>query len=126
MGVYVAQLTRVESKETSLSERERLMVLEIGNDKIDSASCFVEYMSYTYGISKSSVWYCLNRLKESGFVDFANRAEQGKPLALTKRGTSELAHLEHERNVIVERFSSMRTRQLRTMRGVDGRNYAFA
>ena len=122
----MAQLTRVESKETILSLRERLMVLEIGNDKIDSASCFVEYMSYTYGLSKSSVWYCLNRLKESGFADFANRAEQGKPLALTRRGAAGLARLEPERNAVVEHFSRMHVKQLRTVRGVDGRNYAFA
>jgi hypothetical protein len=108
LGVYVAQIytTSVELKSLKLSRREQLILLEIGKDKIDTASSFVDYMHENYGFSKSSTWYCLNKLKELRIAEFANKAEQGKPLSLTKLGVVELGRLEGSRNEIVTRFSN--------------------
>jgi biotin operon repressor len=61
------------AKVALLSQREQLIVLEIDHDAIDSASSFVDYISDEYGISKSSVWYNLNCLKEEGVIDFADK-----------------------------------------------------
>ncbi len=102
----MAQITSVELKVLKLNRREQLIMFEIGKDAIDTASCFVDYMQENYGFSKSSVWYCLNRLKECGMAEFANRIEQGKPLCLTKHGLSELAKFGNSRNEILEEFSS--------------------
>ncbi len=98
--------TSVELKRFKLSRREQLILLEIGKDRIDTASSFVDYMQENYGFSKSSMWYCLNRMKEFGVAEFANKAEHGKPLCLTKIGLSELAKLEVSRNEIVTRFTT--------------------
>lgn len=83
MGQMVVSLEKGLLK---LTEREQLVILEVGLDDIDSASSFVGYMSETYGISKSSVWYLLNRLKEKEIMDFASKDELGKPLRLTQAG----------------------------------------
>ncbi len=96
----------VEFKSLKLSRREQLVMLEIGKDKIDTASSFVDYMQENYGFSKSSIWYCLNRLKEFGLVEFANKVEQGKPLSLTKTGLSGLGKLEGNKNELVTQFSN--------------------
>lgn len=98
---------RLEFKELKLSKREQLLLLEIGKDQIDTASSFVDYMHENYGLSKSSVWYCLNRLKEYGIAEFANKAEQGKPLRLTKLGLSQLAKYGNGKNAILEEFSNL-------------------
>jgi hypothetical protein len=104
----VAQIyTSVELKNFKLSRREQLIVLEIGIDRIDTASSFVDYIEENYGFSKSSIWYCLNRLKESGLVEFACKQDHiGKPLSLTKPGKLELGRLGVERNTIVTQFSN--------------------
>lgn len=87
----IAITSRIEK--VRLTKREQLIVLEIGDDMIDSASAFVGYLSDAYGFSKSSVWYNLNRLKEKGVVDFASKEEQGKPLGLTEFGSHQLRSL---------------------------------
>ncbi len=104
MGQVVVQ-RRAYAKSIALTEREQLVVLEIGRDSIDSASAFVGYISEMYGFSKSSVWYNLNRLKEKGLAEFASREDQGRPLALTRSGMDELEHLEPLRNRLIEAFS---------------------
>lgn len=88
---------------SALTRREQLLVLEIGMDRIDSASSFVGYISEAYGFSKSSVWYNLNRLKEKGVVDFATKDEPGKALLLTKEGACEL-HIMERRGVRLEDY----------------------
>ncbi len=80
----------ISEKFSRLTKREQLLVLEIGEDAIDSASAFVTYMSDSYGFSKSSVWYNLNRLKQKGVLDFASKDEMGKPLGLTREGVAQL------------------------------------
>ncbi len=84
--------TRVEKMR--LGKREQLIILEVGRDSIDSASAFVDYITESYGYSKSSIWYNLNRLKELGLADFATKEEPGKVLMLTRDGLRELQSLE--------------------------------
>jgi hypothetical protein len=72
---------------------------------IDSAASFVDYISDEYGISKSSVWYNLNCLKDKGVIDFADKQHQGKPLMLTKRGSDQLDALARRRSAVLEAFS---------------------
>ncbi len=84
----VQMVARVIAKSVPLTKRERLVMIEIGRDRIDTASAFVSYMSESYGFSKSSVWYNLKRLKDKDVLDFATKEEQGKPLTLTGRGLS--------------------------------------
>ncbi len=93
------------AKEALLSQREQLMILEIDRDVIDSASSFVDYISDEYGISKSSVWYNLNCLKEKGVIDFADKQHMGEPLMLTKKGTEQLGALAGRRSAVLEAFS---------------------
>ncbi len=97
--------SRALAKEVALGKREQLLVVEIDHDVIDSASAFVDYISNEYGISKSSVWYNLNCLKEKGIVDFADREHPGGPLTLTKRGVEQLVALAGRKTVMMEAFS---------------------
>ena len=89
-------VSSVQRPAKQLGVRERLILLEIGTDKIDSASAFVSYLSESYGFSKSSVWYNLNRLKEIGMLEFATKDEPGKLLSLTYAGLKELRRLAQE------------------------------
>ena len=89
-----------------LIRREQLILAEVGVDRIDSASSFVDYLCESYGFSKSSVWYNLKSLKKKGVLDFATKDEQGKPLALTEEGLAHFAALGNEKNVLMEAFSS--------------------
>ncbi|MEM0124431.1 MAG: hypothetical protein QXF41_02730 [Candidatus Micrarchaeaceae archaeon] len=73
-----------------ISERERLVLAEIGRDRIDTASSFVDYMNDFYGIPKSSLWYLLNVMKRRGMLDFASKGESGKGLYLTSKGLAYL------------------------------------
>ena len=99
--------TSVGCKRTKLIERERLIVLEINSDAIYSASSFVDYLCNSYGFSKSSIWYNLNRLREKNILDFATKDDPGRPLALTKIGMEELAALKYEKNTVKERFAQV-------------------
>jgi len=113
---------RVDIKDHKLTKREQLLVLEIDTDTIDTASSFVDYIEETYGFSKSSIWYCLNRLKESGMVEFANKDHHGMPLMLTKHGMEELHKLEGIRNELVTQYSNMFLSKMQVM----DRNYAYS
>jgi Mn-dependent DtxR family transcriptional regulator len=88
-----------------LSRREQLVIIEIEQDMIDTASGFVDYICQSYGISKSSVWYILNRLKGRGLVEFADREHIGEPLRLTKDGIQALYSVGQERQGIIKEFS---------------------
>ena len=63
--------TIIDDKVSKFTEREQLVLLEIGSDVIDTASSFVNYISEAYGFSKSSVWYVLKKLKDKDVIDFA-------------------------------------------------------
>ncbi|MEM0074627.1 MAG: hypothetical protein QW091_00340 [Candidatus Micrarchaeaceae archaeon] len=62
------------------------LIMEIGFDDIETATSFVEYYCERYGESKSSVWYRLKRLKKLGYLNFAEKGEEARSLALTKLG----------------------------------------
>lgn len=102
-----------------LSRREQLVLIEIGLDSVSTASSFVEYMSDSYGISKSSLWYILKRLKEKGFLDFASKDEPGKSLELTRHGRDGLQLVERSKVDILRYFS-----EAAVDRFVGVRNYA--
>lgn len=101
--------------ELKLSEREQLLLVEIGGDEIDTATSFVNYINEEYGFSKSAIWYNLNQLKQDGLVEFANKDETGKPLTLTKDGMRALDTLNVVKNALVERFSNMFLEKVREM-----------
>lgn len=71
-----------------ISEKELMMLSEIGLDDIPTATSFVEYIAEKYAISASGVWYTLKKLKEKRVVDFTERVrgEEDKPLSLTAYG----------------------------------------
>ncbi len=96
----------LESKSIKLIERERLILIDINTDKINSASAFVDYLSEAYGFSKSSVWYNLNKLKEKRLIDFASKDYSGKPLELTNLGVQQLRYIARRKNSILEHFSN--------------------
>jgi hypothetical protein len=100
------QFASRDACKTRLIRREQLILAEVGRDRIDSASSFVDYLCESYGFSKSSVWYNLKSLKKKGVLDFATKEEQGKPLALTEEGLVQLAAIGSKRNMLMEAFSS--------------------
>ncbi len=102
----MAQVNIILNK-CKLNRREQLLILEIGRDRIDTASSFVDYINSSYGFSKSSAWYCLNKLKEQGLVEFANREELGRPLMLTKEGSLELCSIEKSKGELLSYFSNI-------------------
>ncbi len=71
-----------------ISEKELMILSEIGLEDIPTATSFVEYIAEEYGCSASGVWYTLKKLKEKGIVDFTERGrgEENKPLSLTACG----------------------------------------
>jgi DNA-binding MarR family transcriptional regulator len=71
-----------------VSEKELILLSEIGLDDIPTATSFVEYIADKYAISASGVWYTLKKLKEKRVVDFTERVrgEEYKPLSLTAYG----------------------------------------
>jgi hypothetical protein len=88
-----------------LSDRDKLIILEIDRDRIDTANAFVDYMSEAYAFSKSSMWHSLNKLKVLELLDFATRNEKGKELQLTKGGITELQQLIPEKAELSRKFS---------------------
>ncbi|MCL4380848.1 hypothetical protein M1141_01070 [Candidatus Marsarchaeota archaeon] len=99
-------ITIVDDRKIMLSKREQLIILEIGYDEITSASSFVDYISNMYGVSKSSVWYSLNNLKEKEIVDFATKDHPGHTLVLTKSGVSELGRIKMHGPEIIRFFEA--------------------
>lgn len=75
-------------KPVLISEKELMLLSEIGLEDIPTATSFVEYISDKYGCSASGVWYTLKKLKEKRVVDFTERGrgEEDKPLSLTDYG----------------------------------------
>ncbi len=88
-----------------LTLKEQLIMIEIGSDSIGSASSFVQYMSDSYSISRSSVWYLLKRLKDKKILHFATREEPGISLELTKEGIERLHLVEKSKSEIMNYFA---------------------
>ncbi len=68
-------------------EKAYVILSEIGYEHMASATSFVLYIHDKYGISESTVWYTLKKLKRQGLLEFGSRGE-GKPLELTRAGIS--------------------------------------
>lgn len=81
--------TNTSGKEFGIrvTDKELTVMYEIGLDMIPTATEFVESMSYKYQVSQSGVWYTIKKLKAAGFVDFAEKGEEHRPLTLTETGT---------------------------------------
>lgn len=97
--------------DSMLTRREQLVMLEIGLDSIGSASSFVDYMGDSYGISKSSVWYILKRLKERNLLGFATKDEPGRALELTRGGKERLQLVERSKTDILNYFANSAVRE---------------
>lgn len=103
-----------------LTAKEQLVMIEIGSDSISSASSFVEYMSESYSISKSSVWYILNRLKDKRLLQFATKEDPGKSLELTKDGIERLRLVEKNKSEIMNRFTRETVGVVGVLYGLNG------
>lgn len=80
-------LTRyIGNQEVSVSEKELLLVHEIGLNEVPTATDFVIHMAHKYEMSETGVWYTLKKLKKGGIVDFTERGEEQRPLSLTGLG----------------------------------------
>jgi DNA-binding MarR family transcriptional regulator len=73
-----------------ISPKERTILSEIGLEEIPTATNFVEYLADRYGMSQGGIWYTLKKLKKEGLLDFKEKGEEYKPLALTEGGVSVL------------------------------------
>ncbi|MEM0200879.1 MAG: hypothetical protein QXD23_00545 [Candidatus Micrarchaeaceae archaeon] len=84
------QITRTIFKsagiEKKFTQKEILLLSEIGLDQIPAATSFVQYFSEMYNMSQSGIWYTLKKLKKRRVVDFTERGEVYKPLSLTEEG----------------------------------------
>ena len=69
-----------------ISKKEMLIISEIGLNEIPAATRFVEYLYLKHSVSQSGVWYTLKQLKKKGMIDFTEKGESYKPLALTQKG----------------------------------------
>ncbi len=75
-----------DSGRIRLSEKEVVLLAEIGLNQIPTATEFVEYASAAYGMSQSGIWYTLKKLKEKGILSFTEKGDEYRPLALTEGG----------------------------------------
>ena len=73
-------------QELCFNDKELLVLSEIGLNQVPSATSFVEYVAGEYGLSPSGIWYTLKKLKQKRVVDFTEKGEGLKPLALTELG----------------------------------------
>jgi repressor of nif and glnA expression len=84
------QITRTILKSAGIknkfTEKEIILLSEIGLDQIPAATNFVQYFSQRYNISESGIWYTLKKLKRKRVVDFTEKGEAYKPLSLTDNG----------------------------------------
>jgi hypothetical protein len=84
--MQVGRLKYNTTLEICFSDKEVLLLAEIGLDEIATATSFVEYVCDKYGISRSGAWYCLKKLKKEGVVEFTEKGEEYRPLSMTEKG----------------------------------------
>ena len=81
------QTTSVENVEQlRVTDKELMLLYEIGLNVIPTATDFVDYVSSKYQVSQSGIWYTLKKLKKERIVDFTEKGEEPKPLGLTEFG----------------------------------------
>lgn len=66
----------LDFEEHRLSEKEVLLLAEIGLNEIPTATDFVEFASEQYRMSQSGIWYTLKKLKKVGMLDFMERGSR--------------------------------------------------
>jgi hypothetical protein len=84
--LQVGRLKYNTTLEICFSDKETLLLAEIGLDEIATATSFVEYVCDKYSISRSGAWYCLKKLKKEGVVEFTEKGEEYRPLRMTEKG----------------------------------------
>jgi hypothetical protein len=77
-------------KYPKVSEKEAVLLSEIGLGQIPTATEFVEYIAEAYGASQSGIWYTLKKLKGKRLLDFTEKGESSRPLTLTEDGINVL------------------------------------
>ena len=83
------QTTSIENVgQLRLTDKELMLMYEIGLNLIPTATDFVDYVSSKYQVSQSGVWYTLKKLKKESLVDVMEKGEGPKPLGLTELGMS--------------------------------------
>ncbi len=84
--MQVARYRYSAEYEIKLSPKERTILSEIGLEEIPTATNFVEYLAEKYECTQGGIWYTLKKLKKEGLLDFKEKGEEYKPLALTEGG----------------------------------------
>ena len=82
----VVRSAQEDQRQQRFNDKELLILSELGLDQVPSATSFVEFVAPKYGLSMSGVWYTLKKLKRKRVVDFTEKGEGNKPLALTDIG----------------------------------------
>ncbi len=102
-------ITRNKNLGLKVTDKEITILYEIGLDLIPTATELVENISMKYAVSQSGIWYTLKKLKFEGLIDFAEKGEEHRPLALTELGT----------HVIRSRIIDVQNRQYHYVVGVE-------
>lgn len=68
-----------------LNKKEKLILKEISKNN-GNATKFVSFISKKYGFSKTSVWYNLRKMKDSGLIVFGNSKKRGIKTRITFLG----------------------------------------
>ena len=84
MPIQTTSVGNVE--QIRVTDKELMLMYEIGLNLIPTATDFVDYVSNKYEVSQSGIWYTLKKLKREGIVDFTEKGEGPKPLTLTEFG----------------------------------------
>ena len=86
MPVQNTTITNVEVGQLRVTDKELMLMYEIGLNLIPTATDFVDFISMKYEVSQSGIWYTLKKLKKENLVDFTEKGEEPKPLSLTEVG----------------------------------------
>ncbi|MCL4364716.1 MAG: hypothetical protein M1569_03710 [Candidatus Marsarchaeota archaeon] len=86
MPVQNTTIANVEVGQLRVTDKELMLMYEIGLNLIPTATDFVDFISMKYEVSQSGIWYTLKKLKKEGIVDFTEKGEEPKPLSLTDTG----------------------------------------
>jgi len=84
MPIQTTSVGNVE--QLRVTDKELMIMYEIGLNLIPTATDFVDYVSSKYEVSQSGIWYTLKKLKKESIVDFTEKGEGPKPLSLTEFG----------------------------------------
>lgn len=86
MHVQDTTIVNFDVSQLRVTDKELMLMYEIGLNLIPTATDFVDFISMKYEVSQSGIWYTLKKLKKEGIVDFTEKGEGPKPLSLTDIG----------------------------------------